>query len=112
MRERLPQENPRRARRRTLIPREALLSLVLSSPLLALLLVKNTVHGPWSTRLRALAGVVLTAAIAGALYASFEGVLSRLPIVSGRHPSRFVLYVVSEALVVGGVTIAFGRAFN
>lgn len=98
--------------RRGLLPRETLIALVVASPLLAILLSKNAIYGPWSARLRFVAGAfAYAAAIAVSLHALFDGLLVRLPRGVLQHPVRFVLYWITAVATVAGVTAAFAPVF-
>lgn len=91
-----------------MITRGSLLAFVLASPLVAVTLSKDVLHGTWPVRAHVVGGVFsYTLAISLALYAMFEGLLSRLGFVQRRHPARLVAYGVVVALVVAAATVAF-----
>jgi two-component system sensor histidine kinase AlgZ len=86
--------------RRTLIPREAMVVFALASPMLALLMSRAVLFGPWHEGVSILAFCVFTCTtIAGALCLVFDGVLSHLACVKRRHPARFALYAIIAAAV-------------
>jgi sensor histidine kinase YesM len=97
----------RRSRRR-LISRESLIAFVLGSPLVALTLSKDVLHGTWPVRARVIAGIfAYTGTIAISLYATFEGILSRLGFVKRSHPARLVAYGGAVVLVAAAATVVF-----
>jgi two-component system sensor histidine kinase AlgZ len=96
-----------------LLPRETLLLLVGSSPLVAVLLSRAMVEGPWSTRLHVGAGVfAYCVVLAVSLWAVFEGLLARLPPAVRRRPVRFVVYWVATALVTYSVSFTLSPLFD
>ena len=98
---------------RVLIPREALVALVLGSPLIAVTLSGHVVYGTWSERAHIVGGIAaFTLTVVAMLHAVFEGVLSRLSVVRRRRPARILAYVVAVLLVVVVVTLALTPVFT
>jgi two-component system sensor histidine kinase AlgZ len=95
------------------IPRETLLALVAASPLLAVLLSKNTVYGTWPTRVRVLVGTLAYAStIALCLHAAFNVALARLRRGAARPFYRIPVYWCTAMLPATVVTVAFGPVFT
>jgi LytS/YehU family sensor histidine kinase len=76
----------------------------LTSPLLAVVLTRAVLFGPWSDSLYILGFCVFTCTtITGALYVVFDGVLSHIACVKHRHPARFALYGLAAAVVATSI---------
>jgi two-component system sensor histidine kinase AlgZ len=96
-----------------LLPRETLLALIVASPLLAVLLSKNTIYGGWPTRLRVLVGTLAYAStMTFCLHAAFNAALARLRRGRGRPLYRIPVYWCAAMLLTSLVTVAFGPVFT
>jgi hypothetical protein len=99
-------------RRRGLIPRETLLALIIISPLLALLLSRGVVHGPWQLRIRIMLGAfAYTLAVVAGLLLMFDGLVIRLPPRMRQGRTQFIVYWLAAMLVVLVVTRACAPIF-
>ena len=84
-----------------LLPRETLIALPFSSPLLVVFLSKNFLYGSWSLRIHTIVGLVFYAAVLTlALAVMFDGVLAQMPTRLRGHHVRLVLYWLAAMIVV------------